>query len=104
MAHRTSAHKAFLSVDQLESRYAPARLLGPTQLVFQDKDGDTVTVTFTKPVLNFGDPNKIFSFDSGVGAVNGGTAVREQLRRIDLTGIPAASIGVGITINAVHSP
>src|SRR5262245_19053631 len=104
MAHRTSAHKAFLCVDQLVSRYAPARLLGPTQLVYQDKDGDTVTMTFTKPVLSFGDPNKIFTFDSGAGAVNGNTSVPEQLRRIDLTSVPAAAIGVGITVNAVRSP
>jgi hypothetical protein len=104
MAHRTCARKASLCVDQLESRYAPARLLGPTQLVYQDKDGDTVTVTFTKPVLNFGNPNTIFTFDSGVGAVNGSTAAREQLRRIDLTSIPVASIGVGITVNAIRSP
>src|SRR5262249_19953665 len=104
MAHRTCARRASLCVDQLESRYAPARLLGPTQLVYQDKDGDTVTVTFTKPVLNFGNPNTIFTFDSGAGAVNGNTAVKEQLRRIDLTSIPVASIGVGITVNAVRSP
>jgi hypothetical protein len=104
MAHRTCARKASLCVDQLESRYAPARLLGPTQLAYQDKDGDTVTVTFTKPVLNFGDPNTIFTFDSGAGAVNGSTAVREQLRRINLTSVPVASIGVGITVNAIRSP
>jgi len=104
MAHRICARKASLCVDQLESRYAPARLLGPTQLVYQDKDGDAVTVTFTKPVLNFGNPNTIFTFDSGVGAVNGSTAAREQLRRIDLTSIPVASIGVGIKVNAIRSP
>jgi hypothetical protein len=81
----------------LEDRYAPATLLSPIRLTYQDTDGDTVAVTFSKPVLNADNVNTAFTFDSG-GAVNASNAAREQLRKIDLTAVAGAA---GTTISTV---
>jgi hypothetical protein len=82
----------------------PAQVLNASKLAYQDTAGNTVVVAFSKPVLNFGNPNAIFTFDSGAGAVNGSLATKEGLRRIDLTSIPVAASGVGIAISATRSP
>lgn len=89
-------------LETLEARHAPAQMLSPTQLTYQDKDGDMVLVSFTKPVLAAGEPNTIFQFDSGAGAVNGKTTTAEQLQRIDLTKVPIVAIGTGISVKVVH--
>jgi hypothetical protein len=94
---------ARLSVEALESRQAPAQLISASKLAYQDKDGDSVVVSFSKPILNFGAPNTIFTFDSGAGAVNGSLSTKELLKDIDLTSIPVAATGVGITITATRS-
>src|SRR3954467_10479861 len=104
MAHATAPKSPALRLEPLESRHAPARLIGPTALTYQDKDGDTVTVAFSRPVLAAFAPGAIFTFDSGPGAINGSTAVQEQLQRIDLTGTPAAATGTAITVTAVRGP
>lgn len=103
MKTRSKSQGARICLEVLESRYAPAKLLGPDKLTYQDKDGDTVVVSFTKPILDLGDPNKIFAFDSGPGAVNGTTFTRERLIRIDLTSIPTAANGVSISTRATPS-
>jgi hypothetical protein len=104
MARATVPKPSALCLEPLESRHAPAKLLGPTALTYQDKDGDIVIVSFSRPVLAAGAPGTIFTFDSGPGAVNGSAAAKEQLRRIDLTGVPAAATGTSIRVTAVRSP
>src|SRR5262249_33701981 len=74
----------------------------PTRLSYQDKDGDNVTVTFSKPILTAANVNTVFTFDSGAGAVNGSNAAREQLQKIDLTAVAGAA-GTTITTNATRS-
>src|SRR5262245_7823611 len=65
-----------LSLEHLESRYAPATLLSPTKISYQDADGDSVTVTFSKPILNAGNVNAIFTFDKG-DAKSGNAAMQQ---------------------------
>jgi hypothetical protein len=96
--------RSALRLERLESRDAPATLVSPTRLTYQDKDGDLVTVAFTRPILVAANVNGIFTFDSGFGAVNGSNAVREQLQKIDLTGSAALATGLGITLTAVRQP
>jgi hypothetical protein len=91
-----------IDLETLEARHAPAQVLSPTQLTYQDKDGDMVLVSFTKPLLKAGDPNAIFKFDSGAGAVNGTTTTAEQLQRIDLIAEPIAAIGVGVSVTVTQ--
>lgn len=98
------ATHARLEVIELEDRCVPANVLSPSSLIYQDKDGDSVLVSFTKPVLSAGNPNSIFVFDSGAGAVNGNTSTPEQLQRIDLTTVLAAAVGTGITITSTRNP
>lgn len=95
MAH---SNKSALHLERFESRYAPAKLISPTMLAYQDKDGDSVIVSFSKPVLAAGVPNTIFTFDSGGGAINGNTSAKEQLQRIDLTSVSATAAGTSISL------
>lgn len=103
MTSHVRPHRARLGVEALESRRTPAQLISASKLAYQDTDGDSVVVSFSKPILNFGSPNTIFTFDSGAGAVNGSLATKELLTDIDLTSIPVAATGVGITITATRS-
>ena len=50
-----------LRLEALEGRDAPATLVGATKVTYQDTDGDTVTVAFSKPVLNAGNVGTIFT-------------------------------------------
>src|SRR5438309_525212 len=61
-----SSHRAAAaySIEPLEARIAPATLLNPTTVTYQDADGDDVTVKFSKPVLVAGDFAAVFHFDS----------------------------------------
>src|SRR5262249_48060090 len=92
-----------LQVECLERRDAPAILMSATKLVYQDVDGDDVAVKFSKPILTAVNANTIFTFDTGAGAVNGSKAAKEQLQKIDLTGVAGAG-GTTIMLNAVQSP
>lgn len=87
-------------LEVLEDRYAPATLLNPTKLTYQDADGDKVTVTFSKAILTSGNVDAIFTFDTGPIA---GTGTKQQLQRIDLTGVASAA-GTTLTTSAVRSP
>ena len=51
-----------LGVEQLEGRQAPATLVGATKVTYQDADGDSVVVALSRPVLNNGNANAVFSF------------------------------------------
>src|SRR5262245_60504375 len=41
-----------LRLESLEPRDAPATLVSPMKLTYQDADGDNVAVVFSKPILN----------------------------------------------------
>ena len=79
--------RTWLRLEQLESRLAPATLSSPTMLTYQDADGDNVTVTLSRPILNVGNVNAVFTF--AAGSVNGSNATMQQLQKIDLTAIGA---------------
>ena len=52
----TRPAKAVSTIEPLEARIAPATLVNPTTLTFQDKNGDTATVRPTGPLrVNNGD-------------------------------------------------
>jgi hypothetical protein len=95
-------HRARPCLEALESRLAPATLVNPTTLTYQDSDGDHVTVSFSKPILTADNVNTLFTFSSGASAVNGSNAAREQLRKIDLTSVAGAA-GTTITTTATRS-
>ena len=93
--------RTVLCLESLEGRDAPATLVGPTKVTYQDTDGDNVTVLFTKPILNAGNVNSVFTFDTGT--VDGSNSTKQQLRSINLTGIALAA-GTTISVSAVRSP
>src|SRR5262249_23710782 len=82
-------------LEALESRYAPATLVSPTKLTYQDSDGDSVTVTFSKPVLSSGNVSTIFTFDSARS--------KQQFQKIRLAGVAGAA-GTSITTLASRTP
>src|SRR5437667_6522488 len=94
---------ARIAVETLESRDAPATMVSPTKRTYQDKDGDSVSVTFSKPILTAANVNTVFTLDSGFGAVNGNNNTEEQLQKINLMGVASAA-GTTITTRAVRSP
>src|SRR5262245_66668556 len=95
-----SRNRSILQVESLESRDAPARLVNGTTLTYQDIDGDSVTVTFSKAILNASNANSIFSF--GQGNVNGSNSTKQQLLEINLDGVAGAT-GTTITTCAARS-
>ena len=98
------AASRFSEIERLESRIAPAMLLSPTTVTYQDVDGDDVTVKFSSPLFTSAAvADGILKFDTGTVAGNS-NAAPEQLQLIDLTGIPGATTaGLTITVTAVHN-
>ena len=90
---------SLLTGQALENRTLLASLISSTKLTYQDKDGDDVSVTLSKPVLTAANVNSIFTFDTGPIAGNG---TKQQLRTINLVGI-AGVAGTTITTVAVRS-
>lgn len=77
-------------IEILEARIAPAAaFVSPTTAIYDDVDGDHVTVKFTKSILT---SNNVAS----VVQVNG----TGQLTLIDLTGVASAAQGTGISVTA----
>src|SRR5262245_50688516 len=95
-------HLARLAVEPLETRDAPAILISPFKMSYQDADGDKVTVRFSKPILTEANVNSVFTFDSG--SVDANNANKQQLRAINLTAIGAAAGGTSIKLKAVRDP
>lgn len=89
-----------LGIESLEAREVPATFINATTLTYQDVDGDDVTVKFSKGILNAGNVNSIFTFNTG--SVNGSNATRQMLRLIDLSGTPGAA-GTTVATTAVRS-
>ncbi len=96
---RFHARAVPLRLECLEGRDAPATLVGGNKVTYQDVDGDNVSVTFSKPILSAGNVDSVF----GAGFVNGNNNTKQQLQKIDLTGIGAAA-GTTITLTATRSP
>lgn len=76
-----------------------ATLVAANKLTYQDADWDNVEVTLSKSVLNAGNVNSIFTFDTGPIAGNG---TKQQLRTINLVGV-AGVAGTTIITKAVRS-
>src|SRR6266568_748094 len=97
----TRKKRSVLQLEALELREAPATLVSPSKLTYQDIDGDNVAVTLSKPILNPGNVNSVFLFDAG--SANGDNTLKQQLRTIDLTGLGVTAAGASITTSAVAS-
>ena len=93
-----------LPIEPLEYRIAPATLVNPTTITYQDADGDDVVVKFSKPILATDNPNTVFTFD--VGGFSGSNQDPQQLQQINLNGLlnPAEAAGVSITVTAKRNP
>jgi len=52
MKNRSKAHGARIGLESLESRTTPAKILDPSNRVYQDRDGDNVLVRLTKPATH----------------------------------------------------
>ncbi len=104
---RAAARPVHSSLESLEGRIAPATLINPTTVTYQDFDGDIVTVKFTKSLLtNSTIAGNVLKFDT-LG-VDGSNATGQQLQLIDLTVAPivlgkSLALGTGITITAVKA-
>lgn len=96
-------------IEPLEPRIAPATLVDARTILFNEADGDLVTVKFSKDVFT-GNPaaqlakaNEVFKFDAGEVAQTIDPA--QQLRLIDFTKLPTTftgsiANGVSLTITA----
>jgi hypothetical protein len=90
---------ARLQVEALESRLAPATLVDAHTVTYQDVDGDRVTVALSRPILNTGNVNQVFLFNTGL--VNGDNSGTQQLQSIKLAGLATAA-GVSLQVTAVR--
>jgi hypothetical protein len=99
------------SFEMLEGRIAPAILLNPSTITFQDLDGDLVTVKFSKPLFTATGAaldtvlNGVFKFSAGGF---GNNATPQQLQLIDLTVIPLVNgknpaSGTSISVTAAKT-
>jgi hypothetical protein len=93
----TNRSRTQLRVESLEARRTPATLINPKTVTFQDADGDTVKVAFSKPVLTAANKDAVFHFNTGT--VDGSTSA-QQLETLDLTGLPA---GLSVSVSAVQA-
>jgi hypothetical protein len=96
-----NSNRSALRLVQLETRDAPATLVGANKVTYQDVDGDNVTVTLSKPVLTAANVNSVFNFDAGT--VNGSNATNQQLEGIDLVPLGQSATGLGIAMSAMRS-
>jgi hypothetical protein len=101
MRRHQSRRRPVLGVEPLERRDAPATLVSGNKVTYQDCDGDTVIVTFSKAILTPANVNAVFNFDAGT--VDGSNSIKQQLRKIDLTSLEATAKGVAITTAAARS-
>lgn len=83
-----------LNLHTLERRLTPATLVNPNTLTYQDVDGDTVTVSISKPILNANNLASIFQFNTG-GFTDNNTA--QSLQELTLTDGSAQGSTLSIT-------
>ena len=84
-----------LRLEPLEDRRTPATLIDGKTVTFTDADGDAATVTFSRPVLTEDNFGHVFVFDTGL--LPGDNTAPQQLRRLDLSALPA---GLSVTAKA----
>src|SRR5438067_909228 len=95
----------FPRIAPLENRIAPATIINPTTLTYQDVDGDSVVVKVSKPLfVNSQVANSIFQFTNVVGvgingAVNGDNTTPEALDTIDLRNLGNMAFAQGMNIS-----
>ena len=80
-----------LRLETLEPRETPAAMTGKV-LTFLDADGDTATVTLSRPLPNGVSADDVFHFDTG--GVGDGLATPQQLQQIDLTALGVNGMSV----------
>ena len=83
-----------VQVEELERRDAPATLVNAMTVTYQDLAGERVRVTISKPLFQPASINSVFTFNAG--SVNGDNSMRQQLLKIDLTGLAAGGASLSI--------
>jgi hypothetical protein len=83
-----------VQVEELERRDAPATLVDPMTVTYQDLGGERVRVTISKPLFQAASINSVFTFNAG--SVNGDNSLRQQLLKIDLTGLAAGGVSLSV--------
>ncbi|MGA3170577.1 MAG: hypothetical protein ABSE62_06145 [Chthoniobacteraceae bacterium] len=86
-------------IEPLESRIAPATLVNPMTVTYQDLNGDSVTISISKPLFTASNVNKVFTFDTG--SVNGVNTTDQQLQLFNVTKLGSAASGMDISITSV---
>ncbi len=94
--HRRPSY--FALIEPLESRIAPATLVSPTTVTFQDKNGDIATVKISAPLLTRSNVKDVFLFDTG--SVNGVNSTMQQLESLDIAALGPGANGINISITA----
>ncbi|HEX4083265.1 MAG TPA: hypothetical protein VHY22_00030, partial [Chthoniobacteraceae bacterium] len=80
-------------IETLEARIAPATIINPYTVTFQDTDGDTAVIHISAPLFkNPTAAGKILIFTTNDGSTEsfGGNTVGESLSEINLLGNHAA--------------
>lgn len=87
------------SVPALEQRTLLATLVGNNKVTYQDINGDNVTVTFSKPLLDSLNVGSVMQFNGAFG-----DSGPQSLLRIDLSAaFPSLAVGTSITTVATRS-
>src|SRR5262249_33073452 len=90
--------RALPQLEQLEGRLTPAKLVSPTTVIFQDVDGDDVTVKISRPLFTANNVNNVLKFDTG--SVNGITSTKQQLTDVFPFALGPSANGIGVSITA----
>lgn len=91
---RPSKPRVRLQLHSLEGRLAPATFVNANSVTYQDVDGDTVTVSISKPIFSANNVGGFFRFDTG-GFGNNNTP--QSLQELTLTDARAQGATVSIT-------
>jgi hypothetical protein len=91
---RGSSRRTMVHLEELERRDAPATLVNPMTVTYRDLAGEHVRVTVSKPLVQPANVNSVFTFDAG--SVNGSNSMRQQLVKLDLTGLAAGGVSLSI--------
>ena len=91
-------------IEPLEDRIAPATILNPYTVTFQETNGDTAIVKISKPLFKSATAaGNILNFTTSDGSVEtfGGNSVGESLSQINLLGNRAAQ-DMNISVKVIH--
>jgi hypothetical protein len=99
--HRPILERAASIIEPLEARIAPATLVNPTTVTYQDGNGDTVTVSISKHLFTAANVDNVFAFDTG--SVNGDNSTPQQLQTLDLDAFGSAANGLTVSITVPSS-